>query len=109
MVAELVGAMSDSGDTLEWGEWSDSRMQYFARCWDVAREISIAQLMRDHDSRLRPLVDRLHKSYARHEDHTVPTRLWSAALSVSPERGNAWRVATYSRLDPIIRECPEAS
>lgn len=87
LAAELVGALSDSGDTSEWGEWSDKRMQYFARCWDVAREISIAQLMRDHDARLRPLVDRLHKSYARHEERTVPTRLWSAALSVSPERG----------------------
>jgi hypothetical protein len=84
-----------------WGRWRGREEEFYLRCWEAARPLTWADVLRlggsEADVQARALWHRFHEGLPK----AVPPRLKAASYSIVGSRQDSVAVVGYSRADPL--------
>ena len=101
LVAELNGPSNSSSDPSKWNEWAGRVEEYFIETWRVMKSVGSKPLERPSPAVALALAA-VREAQAALSETDVPIRLRVGKFDIAPESPRAWRLATYSKNDPIV-------
>jgi hypothetical protein len=102
LAAELCGNGEPVGRQAYWNKWYEREESYFIECDKLVSPLSLTTILGIAGARGQQKREDLLAAYSQLVNRTDHERLLAGQLSATPETRTAWRVSSYSKLDPLI-------
>jgi hypothetical protein len=105
-VSELEGEIDWQRYRRVWGKWAGREVEFYRSCGQRVEPLSWNQVEEVCGPRVRVFSDLLRDAYAHLNSEWIPERLQLGEINLTYADKDGYRVAAYSRFDPLIAPEP---